>query len=122
MNPGRDLDELVATKIMGWERPQFGDFGDVGIAVIESRGEDPYDPPPYSTDIAVAWQVIEKIGLSWRGFQFGLFWKSPYVDQRDEHWHAGWFEWDCEGPEERASAIAVTAPHAICLAALETLS
>lgn len=84
--------------------------------------EFPASPRPYSTDIAAAWEVVEKMGL-WRGFDF-IVWR-PTSDARgmkpEYIWEAGWYEVGYEGPETRAVGYADTAPHAICLAALKAV-
>ncbi len=74
----------------------------------------------YSTDIAAAWTVVEKVGFLWHGFKF-------LVCCYQEHdmrlvWEAGWYEWGNEGPEGRATAVADTPAIAICRAALAALT
>lgn len=87
---GPELDARVAREVMNWE-----------IA-------GPWSP---STDIAAAWEVVEKIGLfsdeAYDGIGFTL-------------WHDanGWF---VGTPDFRTGVQAPTAPLAICLAALEAL-
>lgn len=62
--------------------------------------------PHYSTDIAAAWLVVEKMG---DGKNFALA-KGP------EHWTAGFSKGD-----NMAAENAKIAPHVICLAALEAI-
>jgi hypothetical protein len=64
--------------------------------------------PGYSTNIASAWEVMERLG----GVAFGVFFNSRFTDQ----WRAG-FE-TVLGAE--VYAVAPTAPLAICRAALLT--
>jgi len=45
MKPGRELDALIAEKVMGWS---WGIIGDL--------------IPAYSTDISAAWEVVEEMG------------------------------------------------------------
>lgn len=69
MQPGRELDALVAEKIMGWT-----DFSPIDPAVDYSIGANGFrrnyatDPnggktwfPLYSTDISAAWEVVEEM-------------------------------------------------------------
>lgn len=63
MKPGRELDALVAEKVMGWQI-----FGDEGV---HPRHKDLFDKTPhwsmlreypcYSEKIAAAWEVVGKI-------------------------------------------------------------
>ncbi len=59
MEAGRELDALVAERVMGWQ-----------VSYAEKRGRPPlqddrwgrYGPVPhYSTEIAAAWQVVEQV-------------------------------------------------------------
>lgn len=45
MNPGRELDKLIAEKVMG----------------VSAMTNQHLDCPHYSTDIAAAWDVVEKL-------------------------------------------------------------
>lgn len=126
MTAGRELDALVHAKVMGhpeqcWHPnaekvdpkhttlircPDCGEtFGDSTYVLALST------LPRYSTDIAAAWSVVEKM----RG-------EGVYIDvqPRCDRWDtvAGW-----QGPDdgdiwEQVSLTADTAPLAICLAAL----
>lgn len=83
MPAGREMDALIAEKVMG-HRPEYGCFVDDGhsddcvtdicdCVIAESLHKDGekfpdkcqywrvVDPFPYSTDIAAAWEVVEKI-------------------------------------------------------------
>jgi hypothetical protein len=61
MEPGRELDALVAEKVMGWkdERPQY----DQCMVVNENVGGmlGPIRVFAPSTDISAAWEVVEKM-------------------------------------------------------------
>lgn len=116
MIPSRELDALVAEKVLGKKLDLRTDSHCVPVGHVL-----PEHVRPYSTDIATAWEVVEKVGLVWRGFHFGLFWSSYYEDYRDAQWRAGWFEWEYTGPEDRAVGYSLSAPHAICLAALRAV-
>lgn len=104
MNSRRELDELIAEKVMEW-KPTEKDF---------LRGH----VPDYSTSIEAAWQVVEKI--------------KNDLDPRKRIWTPQIYStlkiWRCEFTlaDDRASdditfysGEAETAPHAICLAALK---
>src|SRR5437763_10661229 len=63
VKPGRELDALVAERVMGWavERNTV----DSEPIVMFSKPGEYYGPvPPYSTDIAAAWEVVEKLSMA----------------------------------------------------------
>lgn len=95
MTAGRELDALVAEKVLG-ETVTIFDTNPLG-----------YSCKHYSSDIAAAWLIVEDM-------------KSAY-DLQLEAFGGGWrATFHEKGHEENcAMAIATTAPHAICLAALE---
>lgn len=105
MKPGRELDLLIANKVMGWKctmiHSQYGD-----------REPECHHCPRYSTGIAEAWLVVEKVS----GCEFSLSYSDGLMAP---YWRAEFFidsgdgGWACAGGE--------SAPHAICLAALEAL-
>ena len=136
MNAGRELDALVAEKVMDWEV----DGAVVGIPQVKVHfpGFDTpsHWPPPmtdqghrhchrFSTDIAAAWEVVEK--LISLGAAVSLF--SHEVLPGYAGTVLGDVLWSVEvvpdgnkpRPITTSSSEAVTAPHAICLAALATL-
>lgn len=57
MKPGRELDALIAEKVMRWNR----EHDECGLppGVYGSDNIQPF--PHYSTDISAAWEVVEKI-------------------------------------------------------------
>lgn len=122
MKAGRELDALVAEKVMGciisfkgWRYGRCGCDDTKGPSHMWTPDHETYEwPAPYSTDIAAAWEVVEKMG-NWHGFDFAI-WKKEVGE-----WRAGWFEDGWEGLEGRADATAESAPHAICLAALKAV-
>lgn len=57
MKPGRELDDLVARKVMGWTYTRVED----GFGHPPGKGFERI--PLYSTDIAAAWEVAEKTKL-----------------------------------------------------------
>jgi hypothetical protein len=110
LKPGRELDALVAEKVMG-------------LLVIEPlrlyyRHPTVTDEiPEYSTEIAAAWEVVEKIKTQVKAETDSRDFTIMYVDNK---WLVGWaLEYD-GGMDKLVSAD--TAPHAICLAALKVVS
>jgi hypothetical protein len=95
MEPGRELDALVAEKVMGWTK--------VGENAWEAPNIKGYPLlPRYSTDIATAWEVVEKIAQKWHDFNIG---------RHHGKWSIGW--------NYKGSVVDLkTAPEAICKAAL----
>ena len=110
MEPGPELDALVAEKVMGWGRSERSWW------VTHKGAELCYSWSP-STNIAHAWEVVERFGPEW----------SVEI----ERWpHGGDKDWACRmveffkdkpGIKSQAGELAPTAPHAICLAALKAV-
>lgn len=108
MKPSRELDALVAEKVMGMS--------------TERRLR---DIPEYSTDVAAAWQVVEKLKwaepeLSWSDEQHAwcLYLNKKPLDIWQPEWSGG-----CLYLKKTLVIwpTAPTAPHAICLAALRAV-
>jgi hypothetical protein len=136
MNAGRELDALVAEKVMGWiwmRDPACGEGvylrspATVGMLRPEYlaanrvdgyEGEIPRSVPHYSTDIAAAWVIVEHLRKQGKALVVAVTQSEVCVDNYniDGIPLAGW-TW--ESPTCHASAE--TAPHAICLAALKAL-
>lgn len=93
MKPGRELDALIAEKVMR----------------ITKSGNT--DPKPYSTDIAAAWEVVEK--LKWEYWHVQL-----HHYQGNKYGYVGWTFRMCQVDKEIEASSEVSAPHVICLAAL----
>lgn len=150
MKPGRELDALVAEKVMGWKRMTEGEvhpytFDEVypcaaaagfdrsrvsawwfdprrvnekgepeAMRVAEDEGDPDYEFPVFapSTDIADAWQVVERMRRD--GFHVGI------ADNRPNTW---WVDLtpDASVSGECTSAEGATAPLTICLAALKVI-
>lgn len=113
MNVGQELDAKVAEVVMGWI--DIHTFGlDNGRLSGYPPGEQKTFPVPhYSTDIAAAWQVVEKLLKDGYEVHFhclpdGRFHCLIMTDNGEID--AGILLWE---------ARADTAPHAICRAALE---
>ncbi len=106
MNPGRELDALIAEKVMGLEpwpeqdpRWKYKAFK----APIVPYGVEPKPcaPPEYSTSIEAAWEVVEHIDLFFKLNKVHATYRSAFGNL--------------------SGSIGETAPHAICLAALKTV-
>ncbi len=123
--PGLALDALVAEKVMGCKlfKNDFVKFG----CGCEHRTNDIGLQPhgwttshaglaPYSTSIAAAWEVVEKIKLL-----------RDYVLTQTDSGTWGIYGWNYDFTSapvirwDEAVAEAPTAPHAICLAALKAV-
>jgi hypothetical protein len=125
VKPGRQLDALVAEKVMGWkcdnvahestEVRWIGDKTEVQHSGWENKCEGfgslcPAHLPYYSTDIAAAWDVVEKLSRD-----------VCTVEIKSHRRTMGWTCFTRMPSDEGISPIriqATTAPHAICLAAL----
>ena len=128
--PGRELDALVQSKVMpawdesrcrvcGWPLEPWDGKTEIPTGcVAESCSQ---RPPPqvradapghYSTDIAAAWEVLEKMRTQLPGKEIMLYWCDG--------WGVGSL---CQAPSTisiwDSLGEAETAPHAICLAALK---
>lgn len=127
---GRELDALIAEKVMGWGR-QFGSFAGTAewhedaVQLVSPEYAYPLRPttmpityydgfPHYSTDIAAAWQVVVKMGE--RGYHARV--QSPFIP--GDEFHAGFTPHGSSGWNGRPdfAASADSAPLAICRAAL----
>jgi hypothetical protein len=112
----RELDALVAEKVFGWQRCE-AQLHPTDNRMIRGVGYCPPNwgtgerdvdvVPDYSTDIAAAWQVVEKM----RGVIVSI---NPPNDAHDDEWCVEWFD----GVHTLDAACAATAPLAICRAAL----
>lgn len=140
LKAGRELDALVAEKVMGWPHEQMlvgiGTFYDAmhlepSRAAYRRRSHvdrfwERWSPsgsevvvsdtvPSYSTDIAAAWEVVEHLPLTW--------W--PEVGRMQDG--SSWYCELCLGSPDPAGVgpairvVAATAPLAICLAALKAV-
>lgn len=122
MKAGRELDALIAKKVM--EHPPESERIELVNGVGQSVGEMfvPGECPKYSTDIASAWSIVEKLKLTvWptedgRWFVFQNEFGTAYGD---EYWFGGSdFKERLKDPSTEW-VIADTAPLAICLSALK---
>ena len=124
---GRELDALVAEKVMGLpdvgrysredmrslEWTHYGKNGDVHdfYYLLDEDNNPRWSVPRYSTSIAAAWEVVEKLTGDDGDFSFKLH-------NYDCDWEATYLN----GPRSiQIKSIAATAPLAICLAALKAV-
>ncbi len=115
--PGPELDQLVAERVMGWRREE-PERGPRRWRPPEDGKSHParalYGVPRYSTDIAAAWLVAERLGLA----------VVPDLTGDGTGWYATDIQHVVFGDsvtmieEERGGVAGETAPYAICLAAL----
>jgi hypothetical protein len=106
LQAGRELDALVAEKVMGYT---LGTPPSPESAINLAGPEYPVTVPHYSTDIAAAWQVVEKFkDRDWRFI----------LDKYDDGWG---IEIELSGGKYGSGAVAETAPLAICRVALKAV-
>lgn len=116
MEAGRELDALVAEKVMGWVReqgfllPPVGDPRRNWAAIWDEQGL-PDWLPDYSFEIAAAWEVVERMkeltkynGQTWST-------RDPWISFCRELCGDDWF----------GHAFFHVTPRSICLAALKSL-
>jgi hypothetical protein len=113
---GREIDALIAKHVMGYRSYVLGpdECGAGNTVLLDNEGNDiccENDIPNYSTSIAAAWEVVEKID---NDLQWGT-WFITYPDY--EKWNVWYGEFD---DAYKNQTIEKTAPMAICLAALKS--
>lgn len=120
MSPGRELDSLVAEKVMGWKWNEHTAWSPSGstCARVSDVGCPPIDPwwwlPYYSSDISAAWEVVEKF----RGFN--PFWEeenSLNIEITPCH-PSGWM---VNFGDSTTIEYGESAPQAICRAAIKAV-
>lgn len=115
MKPGRELDALVAEKVMGWRRHdsnRLGTYGEDPIGLwIKNTEPSLVRLPQFSEDIAAAWEVVEKF----HRFVVTRMEMPVCYDARVVYYFG-------MGNFEEFAFTADTAPHAICLAALKAVT
>lgn len=120
---GRDLDALVAEKVMGlipiqetFESHHNGDAVTVTKWCLEDGnqiGEYGFCPR-YSTSIEAAWEVVRKMGMV-------LIENSGEAFGQPDEWNVQFVGRDSEGEPHWVSAGASTCELAICLAAMKAV-
>jgi hypothetical protein len=120
MKAGPELDALVAERVMGWTI--YSNDRKYQQGWSEHSEGTPMDIPSYSTDIAAAWEVVERVNfLDKYSRDFLLQRECIDVDPYRWVWFA-WFRKDGVDENVDTSARCETAPHAICLAALKAVT
>lgn len=116
MNPGRELDALIAEKLFGLNLTDAftGEERPITSGVALQYLDRMSGVPNYSTDIAAAWEVVEKIIHP----EFVSSWQ---FDIRVESWPKKYKAKFSNGGGAHI-AHEDSAPHAICLAALKALA
>lgn len=99
MKAGRELDALIAEKVMGLKTPPNERCSCTNSEWL-CRKHGTF--PRYSTSIADAWEVVEKLG------------DKDFRVEKDYDFEF----WICILGNRRREVRGTTAPHAICLAAL----
>lgn len=112
MEPGRELDALIAEKVMGLV--EFATYAGKAKASMGwgKNGDDWKNLrslPNYSTDISAAWEVVEKY--------FGTVGHTTIGNMANEGYYCELFN----GKEFVRASSVESAPHAICLAALKVI-
>lgn len=112
MKPGRELDALIAEKVMGWQRWESGVGTRWKRGGWSEEANSVSEVPAYSTDIAAAWEVVEHFRKN--GFDVtvstrkdGTYVNCEITNYDDVNVTDGMNLWD--------------APHAIALAALKAV-
>ena len=108
MEPGIELDILIAEKVFGWSRSIIDEhLRMVGYLISDTMENDlPRFSP--SLNISDAWKIVEKL---FNGYSIEKDGKLYFVK-----YHYGGYDNDYD-----ILSKAETAPHAICLAAIEIL-
>ena len=146
MPAGREMNLLVADRVMGLvscEGWKIVNLGSAGGAVLmadgctHGRGEC-YSTvqvdsihgtiggcPPFSTDIAAAWEVVERLKNSTPLGDVLVWWNAGTLSSYGQ---PGWeaqirdFDGDCKERTIALSGLSATAPLAICRAALRAVT
>ena len=110
MEAGRDMDQLIAEKVFGYAiltEPHCDECAAMGEPMF--RDENGVGPiPNYSTSIADAWEVVEKLSMTTK-----QYWTMEYFST------GAHVEFSVGGQSYEAEEE--TMPHAICLAALKAM-
>lgn len=119
MKAGRELDVLVAEKVMGWTYKTFPEGACPHIKHWYS-GEQYMLMKPFSSDISAAWQVVEKLKE-----RTNLFPQVGWVRVHDNTYQHRCEIWMNDPSAHKhgwlADEYADTAPLAICLATLKAV-
>jgi hypothetical protein len=111
MKAGIDMDILIVTRVMGYERLPFPACPSLqkpttgGVEVL-------YDCPRYSTYIAAAWEVVEKMKSNGWDFFMENAWRNRISK------NVWWCMFENDDCEMEFCSEDITAQLAICKAAL----
>lgn len=125
MKPGRELDALIAEKVMGIEVEVY-DFAS-GRQGYFYKGTLAAHIPEYSTSIEAAWEVVEKLTEGDKiYFEVTRYRSYPYEGMRSQGGldgppHKQFYRARFSSVEKSGTGDSDTAPHAICLAALKAV-
>lgn len=137
LKAGRELDALIAEKVMGWRKaldapvdahlrwPEPIQAGWLWYNPDRSPCPFEYTIPNYSTDIKDAWQVVEKL-TAWDARQVPLYWFKLNYDN-NECWDVGFCrvegheDYSLDGWHWHTVQHFSEVPLAICLAALKAV-
>jgi hypothetical protein len=111
MKPGRELDAFVAEKVMGWKKQEFVPGVSHEHRWHDQNGQLQISIHPYSTDIAAAWEVVEKFIKD--GWEVVL--NVSIREAKITLWN------DAGMAIREGKAFGSSITHAICLAALKTV-
>lgn len=118
LQAGAPLDMLIAEKVMGWQR--WNTHEDQArtkpiVRFFRPDRQHAVRAPAFSTDIAAAWEVLEHL----RGQGMTINISTPsHVVVGDPHWTC--YVWGANMLAGKAREL--SAPLAICAAALEALA
>lgn len=122
MNAGRELDALIAEKVMGWTWNEFTAWSPSGSRNAIQFKNDLSWLPYYSTDIAAAWEVVEKIKQRSSIVVIHITNVSDAdeteveIYDKEENMKIG------RSKDHTIFASGTSTPHAICLAALKIIN
>lgn len=123
MKAGRELDALVAERVMGWRVKGFA----------PGHGLRPLPPdsvtcltahtiPRFSTDIAAAWKVVERVATGYVLFRLGKEIYSGVCQSEDFFATFDFPHYGADKPQRKVTATSrESIPHAICIAALKAV-
>jgi hypothetical protein len=120
VNPGRELDAVIAEKVMRLDMEYFMTIPKkpTGAYAVSRTPLVIADIPHYSTDIAAAWAVAEKMNerQTYTGYRFAILFDG-------DAWCVGFDHPDLKGGTwlEKLGYSSVSAAHAICLAGLQEI-
>lgn len=120
MEAGRELDALIAEKVMGCKILYVGTvsgekpWGCGCLNEIHSIGDGDAELKEFSTDIAAAWEVVEKLREKYNSVDICAL--SPTLKgchYKVKLWDNAW--------SDSITILSETVPRAICLAALKAI-